>query len=213
MKSKSMGPLSGLAVMALMVPPAPAQSNTIQACRNTSNGELRQVSSPEDCRNSEVPVVWNIVGPQGPPGPQGVPGPQGPAGPQGVPGPQGPAGPQGVPGPQGPAGPQGVPGPQGPAGPTGLQGPPGISGWERIVVETNNATLQPNGAQAFNATCSTGKRVVGGGVVVFNPTFFWTVQSSGPIDDSTWHVVLTNTTANPATANPVAVYAICANVP
>lgn len=77
---------------------AAGQNNTIQACREVSNGNLRQVSAPSDCRRNESPVSWNIVGPVGPEGPQG---PIGPIGPKGAIGPAGPAGPAG---PVGPAG-------------------------------------------------------------------------------------------------------------
>lgn len=78
--------------------------------------------------------VGQIVGPQGPTGPQGsqgIQGPTGPTGPQGVQGPTGPTGPQGTQGIQGPTGPtgaQGVQGPTGPTGATGAQGPTGPTG-------------------------------------------------------------------------------------
>lgn len=64
-----------------------AQSgNTIQGCYKNSDGTLRQVNSPSDCKQNETSISWSIVGPQGPQGIQGVPGTQGPAGPQGPPG-------------------------------------------------------------------------------------------------------------------------------
>ena len=53
---------------------APAPS-TIQACYNNTNGALRRVNSPADCRHHETSISWNIAGPVGP---------QGPAGPQGT---------------------------------------------------------------------------------------------------------------------------------
>ena len=86
---------------------APAQ-NTIQACRNDTNGNLRQVSAPSDCKQHEIPVSWNIVGPIGPTGPQGPVGPTGPMGPQGPTGATGPVGLTGRPGPAGPVGPAGT---------------------------------------------------------------------------------------------------------
>lgn len=46
---------------------------TIHACAQKNNGQLRTVEDPAECNPSEVPVVWNIVGPEGPPGPPGPP--------------------------------------------------------------------------------------------------------------------------------------------
>jgi hypothetical protein len=67
-----------------------AQSNVIHACVNTTNGQVRIVDSAANCKNSEVPVSWNVTGSPGPSGPPG------PAGPAGAPGAAGPAGPSGV---------------------------------------------------------------------------------------------------------------------
>jgi hypothetical protein len=84
-----------------------SSTSVLEACANRTNGQLRLVSSPADCRTGETSVSWNVQGRQGPAGPQGETGPQGATGPQGETGPQGP---QGDTGPQGP---QGEPGPQG----------------------------------------------------------------------------------------------------
>lgn len=73
----------------------------IHACVNDSSGTLKIVGADQECGNGWSPLDWNIMGPQGDPGPAGPQGDPGPAGPQGDPGP---AGPQGDPGPQGPAG-------------------------------------------------------------------------------------------------------------
>jgi hypothetical protein len=68
------------------------QPSTIYACGQKETGQLRVVSSPDDCRNSEFPVSWNVQGPKGDPGSNGLPGLAGPTGPQGPAGPQGPPG-------------------------------------------------------------------------------------------------------------------------
>ena len=94
------------ALLALATPSAVAQ-NTIQACRDATNGNLRQVSAPSDCRRNEVPVSWNIVGPMGPQGPRGSVGATGPMGPVGLTGATGPMGATGSIGPAGPVGPAG----------------------------------------------------------------------------------------------------------
>lgn len=97
-----------------------AQGGVIYACV-ASSGLLRYVSSAAECRTSEVPVEWSIVGPQGPAGPQGETGATGA---------------QGETGPTGSQGPQGDTGATGPQGPEGAQGPAGaaasvpIIGWD-----------------------------------------------------------------------------------
>src|SRR5258706_664137 len=59
----------------------------IQPCYTDTNGGLRRVNSPADCKNHETPISWNTAGPAGPQGPAGA---QGPVGPQGPAGPTGP---------------------------------------------------------------------------------------------------------------------------
>ena len=89
----------------------------------TKSGDHLTPSFAFDFRN-----VIGRDGPAGPQGPAGETGPQGTVGPQGPEGPAGPAGPEGPVGPQGPigeTGPQGPIGPQGPVGPQGPQGEPG----------------------------------------------------------------------------------------
>jgi hypothetical protein len=131
---------AGAFVVTLALAPISAHAQQIFACVNANSGAVRIVAQGAACRTPESLVTWNVVGPQGAPGPtgpagaQGAPGPQGPAGPagaQGAPGPQGPAGPagaQGSAGQQGPAGPQGMRGERGERGPDGQAGPPGPRG-------------------------------------------------------------------------------------
>jgi hypothetical protein len=75
-------------------PPTP-QDDVLLGCVER-NGELRLVDSHRECRRHELPVRWNVRGPQGTQGEIGPQGPQGDVGPQGA---QGPAGP-GFSGPQ-----------------------------------------------------------------------------------------------------------------
>jgi hypothetical protein len=62
---------------------------TIKACAGPT-GDLRLLGPGfhgrynMECRESETPVEWNIIGPPGPQGPEGPPGPEGPEGPPGV---------------------------------------------------------------------------------------------------------------------------------
>jgi hypothetical protein len=102
----------------------------IFACVN-QQGAINIVAANTPCAQNETLLVWNTVGPQGPPGATGPVGPQGLIGPIGPQGPQGPAAPPGVTGPAGAPGPAGPPGAQGvagPAGPQGIQGPIGPQG-------------------------------------------------------------------------------------
>jgi hypothetical protein len=68
----------------------PGSDGVLNACYQTTNGDLRVVDQASSCHNSERPISWNQ---RGPTGPQGPAGPQGPQGPKGDTGPQGPAGP------------------------------------------------------------------------------------------------------------------------
>jgi hypothetical protein len=73
--------LCAAALVALVTAHAEPPVNPIQACYNDTNGGLRRVNSPGDCKNHETSISWNIAGPAGPPGAQGPAGPPGPAGP------------------------------------------------------------------------------------------------------------------------------------
>src|SRR5580698_10356241 len=117
--------LGGTAAMAAPKP------SVIIACYNKETGHARIVNSIADCHRDENVAVWNIQGPAGPAGPQGVAGPADPQGPVGPSGAQGPAGTKGATGATGPAGPAGATGPAGPmgaAGATGAIGPAGPVG-------------------------------------------------------------------------------------
>jgi hypothetical protein len=63
------------ALIAFVTVYAAPPGNPIQACYNDTNGELRRVNSPSDCRNHETSISWNVAGPAGPQGPQGPAGP------------------------------------------------------------------------------------------------------------------------------------------
>jgi hypothetical protein len=63
---------------------AMAQAPTqIFACVNKNSGQTFIVAQNATCPVNSSLVVWNVVGPQGPIGPQGAQGPAGPAGAQG----------------------------------------------------------------------------------------------------------------------------------
>src|SRR6266566_3134647 len=81
--------LGAVALVVLVTAHAEPPMNPIQACYNDTNGGLRRVNSPADCKNHETSISWNLAGPAGPAGVQGPAGPPGPAGPAGPAGPGG----------------------------------------------------------------------------------------------------------------------------
>lgn len=97
-----------------------ATTGAIYACVNEATGAVRIVASTASCHSGESRIHWNVAGPAGPQGPQGVPGPRGS---------------------QGPAGPQGATGPQGQVGATGPQGPSGTGAL--LVVDSQGKTIGP----------------------------------------------------------------------
>lgn len=106
----------------------------IHACYKNNNGQMRFVSDPADCLNSETSISWNQSGIPGPAGPSGIPGP---------------AGLSGIPG---PAGPSGIPGPAGPSG--------GLSGVTYAIADSTTADQRD---AAATAQCPAGTLATGGG--------------------------------------------------
>ncbi len=149
------------------------------------------------------------TGASGAAGVKGDTGAQGLKGDTGVTGAQGPKGDTGATGTQGLNGVQGDPGVQGLKGDTGATGTAGVSGYERVVNNLTNQSLGANGEVVLFANCPIGKRVVGGGVLVFNASGRWIVDTSGPTSDTQWAVALTNIVGSTITANAIQVTAIC----
>ncbi len=104
------------AVAAAAPLPAAAQvgpTGVIIACVQNHSDRIRVVTEAEACRPNETRIRWNVRGPAGPAGPQGVPGATGPMGSAGA---TGATGPTGADGRDGATGPQGAPGPAGAPG-------------------------------------------------------------------------------------------------
>ena len=119
----------------------------INACMIPSDGTIRIVADPAQCKKNETVLSWNIMGPKGDKGDPGEPGAAGPTGETGLAcwdldgdhaqdtsedinqdGAWDAADCRGVTGEAGEAGPQGVQGEQGVVGPQGEPGPVGMSG-------------------------------------------------------------------------------------
>ena len=141
-------------------------------------------------------VASGTPGPIGPKGDTGATGATGATGSQGE---VGPAGAIGATGATGAAGPQGPIGLTGVNGEQGIQGIPGVSGWERISAISSSGL----GSKSVTATCTSGKKILGGGGYGATLT---AITSSYPSADNAW-------TANGiAASGTLTAYAICATV-
>jgi hypothetical protein len=143
------------------------------------------------------------TGEQGPQGDVGATGAQGATGNTGAIGPQGEQGLTGAIGPQGIQGASGAQGPIGNTGPQGIQGASGLTAWERKTSAPCNSS---GDAVSCTATCSSGKKALGGGVANTNAN--WQVIQSYPVTDSSWTTTLTRPSG--ATTTTVTAYALCA---
>jgi hypothetical protein len=121
-------------------------------------------------------------------------------------GPQGPKGDTGAQGPKGDTGAQGL---KGDAGAQGTAGANGVSGYQRVVNTVPTPTLASNAEVVFTSTCPAGKKVVGGGVVVFNAVGRWLSTSNGPTSDTQWAVALVNLSGSTISAQRIEITAIC----
>jgi len=87
-----------------------------------------------------------------------------------------------------------------------------VSGWERVVNVLEPATLGAGQETVRFVSCPAGKRVLGGGFVVFAAVGRWVSTSNGPTSNTQWAVALWNSSAVPITAARVEAWAICATV-
>jgi len=114
------------------------------------NGILNLQVDSTTCSTGSAVTVDLLTGPQGPQGPTGATGATGAQGPQGIQGLTGPSG--------GPAGPAGL---AGAAGVAGAAGKNGVSGYQIV---SKSQTLKAGKAMTWTMSCSSGKKVTGGGV-------------------------------------------------
>lgn len=157
-------------------------------------------------------LVWadGAVGAKGDKGDTGAAGAKGDAGTPGTKGDTGATGVKGDAGTPGGTGDIGAVGPKGETGAQGIQGVSGVSGLQRVVNTGNNVTLAGNGERVTVVDCPAGKRIVGGGFVVFNASGRWLSSANGPTSDTQWAVALANISASQITAGTITVTAICA---
>jgi len=122
----------------------------------------------------------------------------------------------GLQGPDGEQGPDGDKGETGDKGPTGDAGPASISGYERVNNSEVGFTLQTSGTDQFHsviATCSAGKRVVGGGYSLLGSSSFFDdvkVASNIALSNSEWGTNIMNQGTSPITVG-LQVFAVCVN--
>jgi hypothetical protein len=161
----------------------PGTDGIIHACYKVDDGKLRLIDPQQDqCKRDEAPLQWNQTGPQGVKGDMGA---------------------QGI---------QGLKGDTGPQGPAGVNGAAGVSGYQQVV-ETNTAFTLASGTESVHTVnCPDGKKVLGGGFLLFGANGFLSNNSNGPVNDSQWGVAVYNPTPNTVTVSTVNFYAICATV-
>ncbi|MFN8585478.1 MAG: hypothetical protein U0446_09195 [Dehalococcoidia bacterium] len=211
-RSQLIGVAAGAAVTAALlggvavVSAHGGDTNSIHACVNKTNGQVRVVGASEDCKVPEYALDWRIAGPAGASGSTGPQGASGPTGPQGA------TGPTGAPGNGGPQGPQGATGER---GPSGLEGPSGVSGYD-VRVDVVDGYDHAQGI----ALCPSGKRPLGGGVWIPTLQANFVVAGSAPVNPLNfpetpdgWRVLVAKADPNaPDESFSMQVWAICAYV-
>lgn len=160
----------------------------------------------KSCKKGDKELV---LGPTSPASSSGSVGPQGPVGPQGL---------QGEPGPKGDQGIQGMQGVAGEKGDKGDKGDPGTSGGSLNLgyeIKLSEVSLDDNLAKDVTATCSAGKKVIGGGFNTLNVSDSGEVviKSSFPNTESSWRVQGSVDASTASTTYSLQAYAICATLP
>lgn len=106
-------------------------------------------------------------------------------------------------------------GPFGPQGPQGPAGQNGVSGYQKVLSELANTSLNPGTSSFFVVLCPAGKQPVGGGFEVFGGSGAQlSLIASHPYDNSPtvgWRVQLRNNTSAMVTTT-VRVYGVCQTV-
>jgi len=166
-----------LAVPPLIAHEAPVEGQAIHACVNHKSGEIKIVDplgdggskdhgrkdkgsrhSNDGCKEKDLVLDWNAVGPQGATGATGAAGSTGSTG---ATGPSGPSGPTGK---------TGRTGEIGPSGPPGYPGSDGLSGY--VHVRSTGATTKANNSEfVVTIACPYPMVAVGGGHSVGNTGF------------------------------------------
>ena len=181
-----------LAMLVIMVFPCWGEDVIYYGCYEKRKGDLRIVDNPNKCKRPEVPIYWNQIGPQGPPGHSPVltwSGDQ--IAIDGV-----------VSGPH-------LTGPQGP------QGPPGSGGISDYEINQTTVSCAPyTGCNARSECTGYGMRIISGGYDLSDwGVLGWVAFASKPYtaggDKDAWEVYLTN--QDLYTKN-VTVYSICADL-
>src|SRR5690348_5482240 len=172
---------------------SPGDGGVILGCYD-SGGNVKVVAALP-CPKGYTALQWNVQGVKGDQGIQGIQGEKGDKGDKGDQGIQGLKGDQGIQGVQGPKGDKGDPG-------------AGLSGYEIVTAQTSTGLFSTN---AVDATCPSGKTVIGGGgrTGLAEDGATGNILMSHPQDNG-WHVRAYN--SGPFTTMYITAYAICANL-
>jgi hypothetical protein len=106
-------------------------------------------------------------------------------------------------------------GPAGPQGPEGPQGPAGVSGLAIVPVAMDVPSVGVNGLSFLDrsASCPTGKRVIAGGPQVsWSGSGVLVVSSSYPVNDTTWRVILRNTSTSAVSSISFSIHLVCVDI-
>lgn len=104
-----------------------------------------------------------------------------------------------------------IPGPPGPTGPPGPAGPPGISGYEHVVVQSEENS---DPFKSVTADCPAGKSIIGGGAAIFaggGSLNMLSLTESRPIG-ANWHATAREIAGQSPGDWSLEVRAICATV-
>jgi hypothetical protein len=80
----------------------------------------------------------------------------------------------------------------GPQGPAGQPGPAGLTGYQQVTGSINNLNLAGSTESVHVLSCPAGKKVFGGGFILFNPAGFLSNNTNGPVNDAQWAVSVYN---------------------
>src|SRR2546426_1060836 len=213
-----------------LAPGIPGDDGSIWGCFNLTNGNVRLVADPSECRQHESAIRWNQTGPRGATGPIGPTGPTGPAGSTGAGGATGASGTSGATGAAGATGASGAAGPTRPTRPTGAtgltgatgatgvgtpgaQGPAGSAGATGGTGPTGPAGRDGSAGGVVTVTtagntamCPTGKVALGGGGAGSSA-----LMTSAPVLDANGRAIGWTTQQTSGTPDGLTTYVICAD--
>jgi hypothetical protein len=148
------------------------ENNTVYyACVDQNNGSIKMIDAQAECKDKEMKISWNQVGPKGDKGDIGAVGPQGE---------------------KGNIGPQGPKGDKGDTGETGPQGPPGPVGTLKTRSVKGSFLIPPSEMNGLTLHCERGEILLSGGYYIQNQLSYIYTNSPSFTDPPGWSVSANN---------------------